>query len=813
MSEDRLEKALQAMKDERATPQQVAEAGKRVQEKLGNPGDSLCAEFQSEMQGYLGGNLTASRRMLLEDHLGRCSPCRARLAELKGDRNVVAMHPRRTARWPKWGAWIAAAAVILLAGYIGRESLDSLLAPRGPRATVASLQGSLYQVPEGILKNGSAIGDNEVIRTAPGARAILQLHDGSLIDVNEGTELSVHAAWSGQSIRLERGDIVVRAAKRHRGYLRVETRDSIASVKGTIFAVSTGFGGSVVSVVEGAVAVTQPGSEVLLRPGQQAASNPAMASSVQNAVAWSPDAQTYLAVLASIAHIEKTVAALPSPMLRTQSVLLPLIPPQVAVYGAVPNLGSAIEQAISQAEQQSQGNPAFNQWWNSGAGADLKKLVSRLQTVTPLLGDELVWAISNNTGPAIQVVPFLMAEVRQGKRADLAAMLDELGTGTNEIFKYRLTDTLLLASNTSTNLEWLANNMSLGSRTPFAVEIAARYRDGAAWLLGVDMDSIIFSSGGTQNALINEQPLKYLFFEQRGSQGDEENEMAVSFKGPRTGLASILANSGSGGAAEYLSSDSILAIYAATREPQQLFDEIITQLSRLSPEFRKNLAEAETQMGISFSNDLVRAIGTESAFAVNGLSATGPSWTMSVVVNDASTLEATIGKLVNAVNAGLAKEGKTNRLILEQEVVNGRTWTLLKQPSAPMGATWTYDRGYMVAGSDRGVATQAIATRNGGSPLPWSPAFQQQLPPSAGLHPAGFAWINTRGALQGLSSLIPDPAIRNLISERDPVLVMVSGTMEQIRAVSRTRLSGMVMNMMLLQGMNRGRAASGAPTL
>ena len=70
------------------------------------------------------------------------------------------------------------------------------------------------------------------------------------------------------------------AAKQRRGHLRVLTRDSIASVKGTVFAVSAGLGGSVVSVVEGSVAVSQPGREVLLSPGQQAASNPALASSV-----------------------------------------------------------------------------------------------------------------------------------------------------------------------------------------------------------------------------------------------------------------------------------------------------------------------------------------------------------------------------------------------------------------------------------------------------------------------------------------------------------------------------------------------------
>ena len=53
---------------------------------------------------------------------------------------------------------------------------------------------------------------------------------------------------------------------------------------GGVFAVSAGLGGSVVSVVEGSVAVNQPGRDVLLSPGEQAASNPALASDDETAV-------------------------------------------------------------------------------------------------------------------------------------------------------------------------------------------------------------------------------------------------------------------------------------------------------------------------------------------------------------------------------------------------------------------------------------------------------------------------------------------------------------------------------------------------
>jgi ferric-dicitrate binding protein FerR (iron transport regulator) len=64
------------------------------------------------------------------------------------------------------------------------------------------------------------------------------------MDVNERTELFLTAAWSGQAVHLERGDVIVQAAKQRRGHLRVLTRDSIASVKGTVFGVSAGMGGA-----------------------------------------------------------------------------------------------------------------------------------------------------------------------------------------------------------------------------------------------------------------------------------------------------------------------------------------------------------------------------------------------------------------------------------------------------------------------------------------------------------------------------------------------------------------------------------------
>ncbi len=293
----------------------------------------------------------------------------------------------------QWGALAAAAALLFAVLYLGRDAIDGMMAPGGPRATVVSADGGLYRLPVGSLEAGAAIGEHESVRTGPGAHAVLRLADGSMVDVNERTELFVTAAWSGQAIHLQRGDIIVKAAKQRRGRLRVLTRDSIASVKGTVFAVSAGMGGSVVSVVEGSVAVNQPGREVLLSPGQQAASIPALASSVAEAVSWSPDAESYLELLGSLVKIERELANFPAE-LRTNSALLSYLPAGAVVYGAVPNPGLTIGRALSLAEEQSAQNATFGAWWNSETGRLLRQMTDRVQSVNPLLGDEIVFCAS-----------------------------------------------------------------------------------------------------------------------------------------------------------------------------------------------------------------------------------------------------------------------------------------------------------------------------------------------------------------------------------------------------------------------------------
>ena len=280
--------------------------------------------------------------------------------------------------------------------------------------------------------------------------------------------------------------------------------------------------------------------------------------------------------------------------------------------------------------------------------------------------------------------------------------------------------------------------------------------------------------------------MKYVFLEQRAPAGAEENEATFTFQGPRTGMASWLADAGSGGAAEYLPAEALLAGSASTREPWQLFEELTAQITQAEPDFAKSLTTLDEKLGAGFVQNLTSGVGTEAAFAVTGLSTSGPTWVLAIVANNQFLIDSSVVKLVEAFNAELGPDEQAKRIVFQQESANGRTWNTLKPGGLPLGITWTYDAGYMVAASDRAVAERAIATRNGGSQLVWSPDFLAQLPSSAGLHPSGFAWLNTRGAFATLATLAPSPAFAELMAGRDPILVVFDGSPEQIHAASRT---------------------------
>ena len=815
MNEERFGRLLEEMRAEGASASEADAARERVRDRLSGADSALCAQFRLDLGGYLDNRLTDSRRLLLEDHLARCTGCRGALAEAKGRPQLVAM-PARGARKAAWAQWAVAAGVVLALLYGGRHQIDGALAPSGARARVVSVSGDAHALPELALAPGGELFEGDSVRTGAGARLILALADGSRVEANERTQFSVRSAWSGQTIVLDYGDLLVEAAPQSRGRLRVVTRDSVAAVKGTVFAVSSATGGSLVSVVEGEVEVSQSGSRKVLQAGEQAASNAALRSvRMEQAISWSQQAERYYGLLAELVNLEKDLAELPGPSLRTQARLLPYLPAGAVGYFAIPNLNGTIEQAVSLVEQRAGQNEALAEWWSSQEARGLREVADRIETITPLLGDEVLFAaVADPSRPGGQI-QLLLAEIQAGREDELHAAIS--GLADNDDTAYEVVDGLLLASESAENLTIVSASLGGGASSEFATEIARRYEQGVSWLMAVDvaalgsdisMDAEAFEALGVATA-------RYLFFER--SEGAEGSEATLTFSEGRTGIATWLASPGPAGSAEYVSSAAMAAFSGSTRSPRQALDELVALLGEDS-ELAAEIAEFEAETGISLSLDIAASLGTDVTFAIERPTIPVPGWIVAFETMNPGALDETARRLVDRVNDQGPEHQSDLSLVFAQETVNGRAWRSIKlsgltaaeEALRPMELHWTYDRGYLIASADRALAVHALTARESGSALIYSDEFERRFPAMSTLHHSGFFWFNTSGVAGDLASAVTSPALRSLLEDREPMLVVFDSQPERIHAASRTRLTSALLDAMLLGGVGHDSAASDA---
>ncbi|MBM3783858.1 MAG: hypothetical protein FJW30_05825 [Acidobacteria bacterium] len=773
MNEQELDQILDQIKQDEIPAAGVAEARDRVWQRL--TVSETCVHFREQFPAYREGTLDESKRMLLDDHLARCPGCRKAFQGVEQPAaNVVAMPARRRFPVPKWAiaAGVAAAAL-----YLGRDRLDTLAAPAGPRATVKQVAGALYAADGSPVREGMALQDAEIVRTGGGSRAVLELADGSLMEVNERTELAVFAKWSGQSVRLDRGDVIVRAAKQRRGTLQVVTRDSVAAVKGTVFTVSAGTAGSLVGVVEGAVAVQQRGAEKLLKPGEQSASDASLERvSVREAVSWSQEKERHFALLQEIAAIEQQLQ--PSAP-RSQAKLLPLLPDDTQFYAAIPNLGPSMQQAIGLIEERSRQVEVLREWWTSTKSAEMRELMFHLRNVSGMLGDEIVFLFAKPGIPAV------IAEVQAGQQDALRAKIDELlpAEVRSEIV-YKFVNHTIVLSNSEAKLNQIVARLGRGANSPFAGEIARRYARGVAWIFGVDVAAIPGPSIDVERKrFFGGDNARFLFMEQRSVNGVEENEATLTFGGERKGAASWLAAPGSSGSAEYITSDAVLVLSAATRNPKQISDEI----AAFFPQF--NMNEWEKRLGVNLTADLAGALGNDFTFAIETPSIPIPGGIAVLEVYRPEQVTATLRKTAEAYNAA---HPDGNTVTYKTETESGRVWHSLTLSGSGIGAHWTFDRGYWILSVDRATAARAIQTRSGGFQLIRSETFRSQIPVLAGPHFSGFLWMNAgdAGQIPGLEDFIRPGAS----------LFTFTGESERIQAASRTRIGGSLLEVLMNAG-------------
>lgn len=847
---DPLDRATEAMQSHQPTPEILNQATQQVWQRLISAVPSAaapladrlrtCEDFTAAMAPYLAGDLSDAKRMLLEDHVNACSNCRRTLDAKRG--NLRQFAPAASSRsrggLMPFVPWAVAAAVTISVGYLSMDTLDRFFAPSGPRAEISSVSGEIFKVSAAGLepvKAGLALNERETLRTAKGSSAVVRLPDGSLIEMNERAELNISAAYSGSTIHLDRGNIVVQAAKQKRGTLKVSTRESTVAVKGTIFAVAAGLRGTQVAVVEGHVVVqqssgTSAGIKEDLLPGQVTASDASLkATTVAQQVAWSKDYAKYFAMMGELSAIAKQIDALPMPSLRNQSRLLPLLPADTIVYAAVPNLAGNLADATRIFDERLKQSPALQEWWNTKTVADVRLVMEKLRSAGAQLGDEIIFAAPSQAAPsqAGQKIgtPFVLAEV---KGAAAKAVLDTqireiLGapmTPNGASTLYTITDRYIALAPDAATLAKLKPSIDSGAatafaRSPFAATILESYRKGAGWIFAADLEQIVAKSVPNNvpaASLVDLNQLKHVMVERRDFSGSygagrSDTRASLTFNSTRRGVASWLAAPAPISSLDFVSPDAAFAFAAVTKSGRAMAEEFFGILNQMKPGSNP-INQIEAELGIKIVDDLAGPLGGEVTFAVDGALLPVPAWVLAMEVYDPARLTTSLRRIVESANKQMPTQ-QTGGLSFSEELVTGRTWYRIKAGNLPVELNFTFANGYLIGASKREGITKAIQNRQTAFGLARSQRFRDLLPLDSQINMSAVVYYNLGNSLKGIvdqmktSLTLTDAqkkAMDQMAGNQAPVLICAYADPQKLTVASTSGFFGFGIDTFLSAG-------------
>ncbi|HUK91796.1 MAG TPA: FecR domain-containing protein, partial [Blastocatellia bacterium] len=473
-----IDKAAAEIRGETIDLSESQKAAERVWMKLSNGAQSMkpaapqvgqirgCQDFQALIPTYLDGTLSSARVLLLEDHVHECIPCRKALKAARQGEPVLPASMSgfgAGAAAPSTWRWAMAAAVILALGvmaYIWYDRSSNSL--NVLRAVVYAKDGPVYLVGDNgdkPLETGDTVKAGEKVRVARNAQATVRLPDGSLVEMSGRSQVSVTDSKDGMTVHLDRGDIIVQAAKQHSKHLYVATDDCTVSVVGTVFSVNSGVKGSRVAVAQGEVHVDSRGQQHVLHPGDEVTTNPALETiPVKNEFAWSRNAEQYLQLLSDLASLKAAVAEKAStPSLRYTSPLLDSMPQGTVLYVAIPNITGTLAESNKIIEDRISQNPALKQWWDSnrapaGGRAQFDEVIRKVAGFGQYLGDEIVAsARMNPQGEPDNLMVTATVNDPVAFRAYLDQQVQELSQSTGNHLSVKIIDDLATVAAESSN--------------------------------------------------------------------------------------------------------------------------------------------------------------------------------------------------------------------------------------------------------------------------------------------------------------------------------------------------------------------------
>lgn len=849
--------AVSALRNEEPVAGDLDAAGARVWSELQSAaaqpvpqGEQIhgCKDVRKLLPAFASGQLTSSRALLVRDHLRDCAGCRA--VAQAGENKVLPWSTPVTAsaRTGNMRRFALAAAVLLVAGLSTWFAVNRLFsAPEGMRARIQSVDGTIYRVlaqRQEPLKAGDELAQADVVRTGDGSHAFVRLRDGSVVEMNERAEFSVGASRKDTTVDLDQGKIIVQAAKRRTGHLYVVTPDCRVSVTGTVFSVNAGLKGSRVAVIEGEVRVAHAGVDDILHPGDQTSTSATLTPvAVRDEIAWSRNLDKHLALLAQFATLQKKFDQIPTPGLRYASAILARVPANTVVYGSIPNLGDALNEANRIFQEQLQQSAVLREWWTKGHqgkkdGPEFAELVQKAHTLSQYLGDEVALVgLSRQPGGGSDAV--VMAEVRrqglreflQGEIASLGRKKDrgirvvneqELGsvptTGNKDGLVVLVRTDFVLFSGSALALQQMNAALNSGSTsftaTDFGRRISEAYSRGAGFLLAVNLHELMVEGNKSgKRGVSHDRNLQasgfgdaqYLIAEHRDLSGTPDNRAVLQFAAQRRGLASWLGSPAPIGSLEFVSANAGMAVSFITKAPELMMDDIL-QMAASDKSATKGLEEGQSKLGINVRDDLAAAFGSDGTFALDGPVLPKPAWKFVAEVRDAGRLQNSIQSIVDAANREAAQHGRPG-VQFEQNDVSGRNYYVIRSldPKAlNREAHYTFADGYMIVAPSRALVMAALQTKANGDSLGRSAGFRELLPRDEHANYSALFYQNLAPLVNPIASqLNPQQlqVLQQIAAEAKPTVVCAYGDQNTIQLASSSRLLPFDVNSMAVMAL------------
>jgi len=832
-AKNQLDEAIRAVCEEDLSAGQMEQTATRVRGSLENRVPAIiaaeteriegCHSFQALIPAYLSNRLSSARRTLFEDHMRECAACRRVFWQARSGVAETALPPKS---WKpivvyKWGV---AAAVLVLFAVINIFVIPNIFWPaQEVSATVERIDGSLHQVADGTMqpvKPGQVINEEDTVRTARGSKAFLKLSDGSVVEMNERTELSLDSRRDGASIDLRRGGIIVEAAKQKSGrHLQVATLDARVTVKGTVFSVTRGVKGSRVSVIEGEVSVQRGKSTTILKPGQQVTTHASLVTvPVADDFAWSQNVSKHIALMREIAVVGQAINdALAKQPLRYTSRLLPLVPADTMVYATFPNLSQTVGEIYTLFSQRVKENPELQQWWAEHQDDEigLDEIVNRLTTAGSFLGNEIVIAVADLPGDEAR--PIVLAEVSDaaklraaiedsiariagvsGEQPKLMILNDPAAApdGGEALLVYIGPDVFVATTNAA-EMKAIGQRLA-GAESSFATtllyeRLARSYSEGVGTLFAVDMQTVIAAKGEEDTKGTGFGDIAHLMIENRTIEGENQSRATLSFNHDRRGMAAWLAEPAPMASLEYVSPDAFAMACFLVKDPVVIVDELFELIQTAGKADLGELGEFQSKTGLSLREDVAAPLGREFLFAVDGPLLPTPAWKVVAEVDDPAHFQQTIERLVAEVNARAAAEGKPG-LTISTGSTGGVNYHKIAFGVLGQEADYVFTPdGYMVMTASPALLLQTLQYRETGYSLARS--ITALMPTDRKDHASALLYQNFLPVVASLANYVPNSTpgltpeqvngLREAAANTPPTLIAVYGDADQITLASR----------------------------